>query len=72
MAEIVAAIQECVPAAEITWDGEPLPFPPELEAVGFDRDVGTVSAHAARGWRGGNDRAFPAGLRLIVERSRVA
>ena len=29
-----------VPGAEITWSGDPLPFPPELEAVGFDRDVG--------------------------------
>ena len=23
-----------------TWGGDPLPFPAELEAVGFDRDVG--------------------------------
>ena len=23
-----------------TWSGDPLPFPPELEAAGFDRDVG--------------------------------
>ena len=29
------------PDAELTWAGEPLPFPAELEAVGFDRDVGT-------------------------------
>ena len=29
-----------MPDAEITWSGDPLPFPPELEAVGFDRDVG--------------------------------
>ena len=29
-----------VPEAEITWSGDPLPFPAELEAVGFDRDVG--------------------------------
>ena len=29
-----------MPDAEITWSGDPLPFPAELEAVGFDRDVG--------------------------------
>ena len=34
------AIRAVVPEAEITWSGDPLPFPPELEAVGFDRDVG--------------------------------
>ena len=38
--EIVAAIRRAVPGAEITVGGEPLPFPPELEAVGFERDVG--------------------------------
>ena len=35
-----------MPGAEITWSGDPLPFPPALEAVGFDRDVGAVPAHA--------------------------
>ena len=40
MEEVVASIQAVVPDAEITWSGDPLPFPPELEAVGFDRDVG--------------------------------
>ena len=29
-----------MPDAKITWGGDPLPFPTELEAVGFDRDVG--------------------------------
>ena len=24
----------------LIWGGDPLPFPAELEAVGFDRDVG--------------------------------
>jgi len=38
--EIVEAIRAVVPEAELTWSGDPLPFPPELEAVGFDRDVG--------------------------------
>jgi nucleoside-diphosphate-sugar epimerase len=38
--EVVAAIRAVVPAAEITWAGDPLPFPARLEAVGFDRDVG--------------------------------
>jgi UDP-glucuronate 4-epimerase len=38
--EVVAAIRAVVPEAEITWAGDPLPFPPRLEAVGFDRDVG--------------------------------
>ena len=37
---VVAAIRAVVPDAEITWSGDPLPFPPELESVGFDRDVG--------------------------------
>lgn len=38
--EIVAAIRKVVPDAELTWGGDPLPFPERLEAVGFDRDVG--------------------------------
>jgi nucleoside-diphosphate-sugar epimerase len=38
--DVVAAIAAVVPGAEITWTGDPLPFPPELQAVGFDRDVG--------------------------------
>jgi len=38
--EVVQAILADVPDAEITWGGDPLPFPAELEAVGFDRDVG--------------------------------
>jgi hypothetical protein len=40
MEEVVTAIRAVVPEAEITWGGNTLPFPPELEAVGFDRDVG--------------------------------
>jgi UDP-glucuronate 4-epimerase len=40
MEDVVAAIRAVVPDAEITWSGDPLPFPPELEAIGFDRDVG--------------------------------
>jgi UDP-glucuronate 4-epimerase len=38
--EVVEAILRVVPEAEITSAGDPLPFPSELEAVGFDRDVG--------------------------------
>ncbi|HEX2303503.1 MAG TPA: NAD(P)-dependent oxidoreductase [Gaiella sp.] len=38
--DVVAAIHAVVPEAEITWSGDPLPFPSELEALGFDRDVG--------------------------------
>jgi nucleoside-diphosphate-sugar epimerase len=38
--DVVASIRAVVPDAEITWSGDPLPFPPELESVGFDRDVG--------------------------------
>ncbi len=37
--DVAAAIRAVVPDAEITWSGDPLPFPPELESVGFDRDV---------------------------------
>ncbi len=39
MAEVVACIRSAVPGAQVTWDGPPLPFPPALESVGFDRDV---------------------------------
>jgi nucleoside-diphosphate-sugar epimerase len=38
--DVIAAIRVVVPDAEITASGDPLPFPPELEAVGFDRDIG--------------------------------
>jgi UDP-glucuronate 4-epimerase len=38
--DVIAAIRRVVPDAEITWSGDPLPFPPRLESVGFDRDVG--------------------------------
>ena len=40
MAVVVACIEAEVPDAEITWGGDPLPFPPALEAVGYDREVG--------------------------------
>ena len=40
--ELVAAIVASVPEAEIDWSGEPLPFPPELEAVGFERELGPL------------------------------
>ena len=38
--EVVAAIRRVVPEAEITCEGGSLPFPPALEAVGFERNVG--------------------------------
>jgi UDP-glucuronate 4-epimerase len=38
--QVVSAIRRVVPGAEVTFGGDPLPFPTELEAVGFDRDVG--------------------------------
>ena len=38
--EVVSAIVAAVPDAEITCSGDPLPFPAELEAIGFERDVG--------------------------------
>lgn len=41
VADVVACIQAAVPGAEITWSGDSLPFPPALEAVGFDREVGS-------------------------------
>lgn len=37
--DVITAIRLVVPDAAITASGEPLPFPPELEAVGFDRDI---------------------------------
>lgn len=42
VADVVARIVDEVPGAEITWSGDPLPFPPALEAVGFERDVGAL------------------------------
>jgi UDP-glucuronate 4-epimerase len=38
--EVIAAIRAVVPDAAITASGDALPFPAELEAMGFDRDVG--------------------------------
>ena len=38
--DVVAAIHAVVPGAAISASGDALPFPAELEAVGFDRDVG--------------------------------
>jgi UDP-glucuronate 4-epimerase len=42
VADVVACIDAAVPGAGalITWSGDALPFPAELEATGFDRDVG--------------------------------
>jgi UDP-glucuronate 4-epimerase len=37
--DVVTAIRAVVPDAEVTASGDPLPFPAELESVGFDRDV---------------------------------
>jgi len=38
--DVIAAIRAVLPDAEITAGGDVLPFPEELEAVGFDREVG--------------------------------
>ena len=40
VADVVAGIQAEVPGAAVTWSGDRLPFPPALEAVGFDREIG--------------------------------
>ena len=40
VADVVACVQAAVPEAEVTWSGDRLPFPPALEAIGFDREVG--------------------------------
>ncbi len=40
VADVVASIEAAEPGAEITWSGDPLPFPPALEAEGFDREIG--------------------------------
>lgn len=37
--DVVSAIRAVVEDAEITVEGGPLPFPPELEAAGFEREV---------------------------------
>jgi len=38
--DVVDAILVQAPEAAITWGGDALPFPEELEAVGFERDIG--------------------------------
>jgi UDP-glucuronate 4-epimerase len=38
--DVIAAIRAVVPEAAITASGDGLPFPEELEAVAFDREVG--------------------------------
>ena len=38
--DVVSAILAVVPDAAITWSGDALPFPSELEARGFERAVG--------------------------------
>ncbi len=40
VSDVVACIEKNVPGAEITWSGDRLPFPSQLQAVGFDREVG--------------------------------
>ena len=40
VADVVMCIRSLIPDAEVTWSGDPLPFPPLLESVGFDREVG--------------------------------
>ena len=37
--DVIAAIRSVVPDAELTAAGDSLPFPPELEATGFEREV---------------------------------
>ncbi len=39
MEDVVTAIQAAVPGADVSWSGDPLPFPPALEAAAFERDV---------------------------------
>jgi hypothetical protein len=39
MDEVIAAIRAVVPDAEISAEGDALPFPPELESGGFERNV---------------------------------
>jgi nucleoside-diphosphate-sugar epimerase len=38
--DVAEAIRALVPGAEIAWEGGSLPFPAELEAVGFERELG--------------------------------
>jgi UDP-glucuronate 4-epimerase len=38
--DVIEAIRAAVPDADLTSAGGPLPFPSQLEAVGFDRDIG--------------------------------
>jgi UDP-glucuronate 4-epimerase len=40
--QVTAAIGAAVPGAQISWTGDPLPFPSVLEAVGFEREVGPL------------------------------
>jgi nucleoside-diphosphate-sugar epimerase len=38
--EVVDAIRSAVPGADVTWSGDPLPFPLAFEAAGYERDIG--------------------------------
>jgi UDP-glucuronate 4-epimerase len=40
--DVMGAIADAVPGAKVTCAGGSLPFPPALEAVGFERDVGPL------------------------------
>lgn len=40
VADVVTSIRAVIPEADVTWGGERLPFPAELEATGFVRDIG--------------------------------
>ena len=39
--QVVASIQHGLCPVRMTWGGDALPFPPALEATGYDLEVGT-------------------------------
>ena len=57
--EVVAAIRRVVPDAEITWSGDPLPFPPAARVRRLRPRRRALPPHAARRGRGGDHRALP-------------
>ena len=64
----MAAIRAVVPDAELDWAGDALPFPAELEATGFDRDVAPFPRTTARRRRRRHDRALPGAAGLVAGR----
>ena len=68
--DVIDAIRAVVPDAEVTAVGGSLPFPAELESVGFEREIGPFPRTSLSDGRRGDDRALPPpGLRARARRA---